>query len=137
MSTSNEMSDADLEAQFRDCTLNPTLFNHEAHVRLAWIHISKYGLDAAIRNLRSQIQRYAFSLGATDKYNETVTIAAVKAVDHFLRKSTAKDFQSFIEDNPRLKYNFKELLAKHYATDIFKSESAKKEFLEPELLPFD
>jgi hypothetical protein len=36
-----------------------------------------------------------------------------------------------------LKYNFKDLMAAHYRTDIFNSPEAKREFIQPELLPFD
>ena len=72
-----------------------------------------------------------------DKYNETVTIAGIKAVNHFWQKSAARDFAGFIRENDRLKHNFKDLLSQHYATDIFNCEEAKKQYLEPELIPFD
>jgi hypothetical protein len=132
-----EFTDEDFEQQFSNATLNPTVFTHEAHLRLAWIHIRKYGIFSAIENICNQLQNYVASLGASDKYNKTVTMAAVKAVYHFMLKSKADDFQVFISENQRLKTNFKELLNTHYSTDIFKSAKAKKEFLEPELLPFD
>jgi len=137
MSIPQQFTDSDLEIQFKNCTLDPKAFNHEAHLRLAWIHINRYGLDNAIKNLCVQIQQYATKLGMPDKYNETLTIAAIKAVNHFKLRSNTSDFQSFITENHRLKYNFKELLSHHYLTDIFTSESAKKKFLEPDLLPFD
>jgi hypothetical protein len=132
-----EFSDDDFEQQFSISVLSPTIFTHEAHLRLAWIHIRKYGIQTAIENICEQLQNYVVSLGAKDKYNKTVTIAAVKAVYHFMLKSKADNFQVFISENQKLKTNFKELLNTHYSTDIFKSTKAKKEFLEPELLPFD
>jgi hypothetical protein len=132
-----EFSDDDFEQQFSISVLSPTIFTHEAHLRLAWIHIRKYGIQTAIENICEQLQNYVASLGARDKYNKTVTIAAVKAVYHFMLKSKADNFQVFISENQKLKTNFKELLNTHYSTDIFKSAKAKKEFLEPELLPFD
>lgn len=131
------LDDLTFEQQFADCTLDPTLFSHEAHLRLAWIHIRKYGIDQAIENICPQIKNYAASLGAHDKYNETVTIAAIRAVYHFMLRSQTANFQDFITENPRLKTSFKQLLYSHYRTDIFTSERAKKEYLEPELLPFD
>lgn len=76
-------------------------------------------------------------MGAADKYNETVTIAAVHAVHHFQIRSNYDTFSSFIAANSLLKTNFKDLISTHYQTDIFKSAEAKKTFLEPELLPFD
>lgn len=131
------LTDPEFEQQFARCSLDPSLFGHEAHLRLAWIHIQKYGVDQAIENVTQQLQEFVASLGASDKYNETVTVAAIRAVYRFMLKSETNTFQDFILENPRLKYNFRELLACHYQTDIFSSERARKYYLEPELLPFD
>jgi hypothetical protein len=126
-----------LKNEFSTCSLEPAIFSHEAHLRLAWIHINNYGIDRAIENITEQLQNFVTSLGAGDKYNKTVTISAIRAVYHFMLKSSTDTFQDFIAENPRLKNNFRELLSHHYTSDIFKSEEAKKEYLEPELLPFD
>lgn len=132
-----DLIDNQFEEQFSNCSLKPALFNHEAHLRLAWIHINKYGIEKAIENISAQLQQYVESLGVKDKYNTTVTVAAIRAVYHFMLQSNTKDFQRFIAENHRLKYSFRELLSYHYTTDIFKSENARREYLRPELLPFD
>lgn len=132
-----ELNDTEFALQFESCTLNPELFTHEAHLRLAWIYIQKYGIEKAIEIIRKQIQQYAASLGASEKYHETITVASIKAVSFFIKKSESKTFESFITENQQLKTQFKQLLATHYTTDIFNSESAKKDFLEPELDSFD
>ena len=131
------LDDAAFEAAFKNCTLDPELFNHEAHLRLAWIYIDKYGVDTAIENICTQLKDYVKHLGAESKYNATVTIAAIRAVYHFKLKSASNNFRDLIKEFPRLKYSFKALLECHYKTDIFNSEVAKKTYLEPELLPFD
>lgn len=131
------LTDQEFEQQFKNCSLDPAIFSHEAHLRLAWIHITNYRQEKAIENICSQLQAFVKSLGATGKYNTTLTIAAIKAVYHFMQRSNATDFKTFIMEFPRLKYNFKDLMAAHYKTDIFNVEKAKKEFLLPELLPFD
>lgn len=122
---------------FQTATLDPKLFNHEAHLRLAYLLIKKEGVDKAIDTCCEQIIKYANSLGAHDKFNKTVTVAAVKAVYHFMLKARANSFKDFIEEFPRLKYNFKDLLAQHYNIDVFNSQMAKSSFLEPTLLSFD
>lgn len=137
MDTHFSLTDTAFERQFEDATLDPALFNHEAHLRLAWIHINNYGTDAAIVNITQQLQNYVAKLGAQDKYNHTLTIAAIKAVQHFYNKTTADSFADFISQNTKLKDNFRDLLGSHYSTNIFTSEEAKSRFLEPELLPFD
>lgn len=131
------LTDAQLEQQFKDAILDSEVFTHEAHLRLAWIHLEKYGLNKTITNLICQLKNYTRTVGAEFKYNETVTIAAIHAVQHFRIRSIYIDFASFIKENNQLKTNFKGLINTHYRTDIFKSEQAKVAFMEPELLPFD
>jgi hypothetical protein len=57
-------------------------------------------------------------------------------VYHFTQKSQSSTFTDFIQKFPKLKFNFKELLRKHYEADIFRLEYTKHEFMEPDLLPF-
>jgi hypothetical protein len=131
------LSDDVFETQFEDCSLNPKLFSHEAHIRLAWIHIKKYGVDRAITNINSQLLNFVVSVRARDKYNKTVTVAAVKTVYHFMLKSNTDNFKSFILEFPRLNKNFKALLNSHYSMDLFNYEAAKKQYIEPDVLPYD
>ena len=137
METHFELTDKEFEEQFAQASLDPKLFTHEAHLRLAWIHLTQYGSEQAIVNITMQLKQYVKKLGASNKYNETVTVAAIKAVQHFHAKSDTNNFQDFILKNPRLINSFRELLSSHYTTDIFNSQAAKDAFLAPELLPFD
>ena len=132
-----ELSDGEFEQQFQNCTLDPELFTHEAHLRLAWIHIHQYGNEAAEENVSNQLKKFVASVGAEDKYHETVTIAAVKAVYHFMLQSKTRNFPDFIEENKQLLTHFKNLLSSHYQIDIFSSEEARSTFIQPDLAPFD
>tara|TARA_R110002051_G_scaffold107681_1_gene180580 strand:- start:401 stop:814 length:414 start_codon:yes stop_codon:yes gene_type:complete len=132
-----ELSDTEFEQQFNSCKLNPEIFSHEAHLRLAWINIEKYGIKKAEKNMQLQLRKFVAFVGAKDKYNLTLTIAATKAIYHFWLKSSSNNFKDFILEFPRLKYDFKELIAYHYGFDIYNSDIAKKVFLEPDLVPFD
>lgn len=137
MKSHKELADQEFEKQFKDCTLNPGLFTHEAHLRLTWIHINKYGAQQAESTIPNQIIEYVTSLGAKDKYNATVTVAGVKVLSQFIQNSKTNDFDEFIKENNSLLTDFKGLLQKHYKTDIFSSEKAVNEFIEPDLLSFD
>ena len=132
-----ELSDSDFENNFINCELNPSDFTHEAHLRLAWISIKKYGIKQAEKNIQSGLQNFVELVGAKDKYNVTLTLAAIKAVYHFMLKSKSDNFKNFITEFPRLKNNFKDLMSCHYGFDIYNSDKAKTEFLEPDLVPFD
>ena len=131
------LSDLEFKKRFADCSLDPSLFSHEAHLRLAWIMIDDLGLESAEETIQNQLQSFVKNLGATDKYHTTITIVAMKAVFHFMQRSRTDNFKDFIIENPKLKTHFKELINSHYSFDIFVSENAKSIFLEPDLLPFD
>lgn len=130
-------TDIEFEQLFNKCELPPAEFSHEAHLRLAWLHISRYGIEQAEENIQKQLQQFVAFVGAKDKYHKTLTIAAMRAVYHFMLKSNSDNFINFIADFPQLKHKFKELMESHYSFDIFSSNKAKVEFLEPDLSPFD
>lgn len=137
MNSHLQLNDKDLEMHFSECTLDPGLFVHEAHLRLAWIHVIKYGSEKAAKNLCEQIARFDQTFGNGTKFNTTVTIASVKVIEHFVQKSVSGSFTDFMNEFPRLKTNFKDLLAFHYGINIFTDEKAKNIYLEPDLMPFE
>lgn len=131
------LSDEDFESQFADTTLPPKLFSHEAHLRLAWIHVQKYGKQQAIRNVCDQIKLFDQTHGDGTMFHRTVTVVAVEAVAHFIGKTKATDFPTFIAQASRLSTNLKDLIAQHYSWNIFTDAEAKQTYLEPDLLPFE
>jgi cyclopropane fatty-acyl-phospholipid synthase-like methyltransferase len=66
-----------------------------------------------------------------------LTVAAIKAVHHFIRRSSSDNFYDFIHEFPKLKTSFRELISSHYRTDTFQSAKAREIFIEPDLSPFD
>ena len=130
------LNDLQFEEKFENCTLAPVLFTHEAHLRLAYLHVTKYGLRKAISNLCFQIADFERKFGDGRKYNKTITIASAKVIHHFIKKSKSIDFHGLLSEYPKLKRNFKALLKTHYSLNIFINKTAKHEYLEPDLLPF-
>lgn len=131
-----DLTDREFEQQFREATFPPRFFSHEAHIRLAWIHINHYGVDQACANICDQIRAFDHLHGSGIKFHHTLTVAAVRAVHHFRQKSRSDSFPDFIREFPRLKTNFKDLVESHYSRHILRLQRARKEFLEPDLLPF-
>lgn len=131
------LSDQEFMHKFKTATLPSLLFNHEAHLRLAWLNIKRFGIKDGIGETCQQIKSYVKALEAENKFNKTLTVAATKAVYHFMLKSELDRFEDFIDTFKRLKFNFKDLMAAHYSYDIYNSEFAKKNYLAPDLLPFD
>ena len=136
MQRHRKISDRAFEINFKEGSFPAKDFTHEAHLRLAWIHIQQYGMAQAKEHIQTQLRHYVKCHKAESKYNHTVTIAAVLMVHSFMQQTDAETFLQFISEHPQLKSDFKGLLALHYSFDIFKSEKARNTYLEPDLLPF-
>jgi hypothetical protein len=132
----DELTDNEFERQFADCTLDPGTFTHTSHIRLAWIHVRKYGIEQAIENLNTQIARYDGVHGDGTKFHKTLTVAAVYVVNHFACKSSTTGFDDFIMEFPRLTTGFRALIALHYSDHRLAHPEAKTKFVEPDLQPF-
>jgi len=131
----SQLSDKELEYQFENFKLKPRLFTHEAHLRLVYIHIKKYGVEKAEKNMIEQIRGYANHFKANMKFNLTITIASTRIINNYISKIQGCTFQSFIATYPRLKENFKEVITEYYDHNVFGDLEAKKEFIPPKLKP--
>lgn len=131
-----QLDSDEFEESFASCSLNPKIFNHEAHLRLGYIHIKKYGLSRAIENVCEQIKRFDYERGRGIKFNKTVTIASVYIINHFISISQSNSFSGMLEEHPRLLSDFDELIGCHYSEDIFTVPEAKYNFLKPDLVAF-
>ncbi|CAN5233856.1 hypothetical protein BH23BAC2_BH23BAC2_25050 [soil metagenome] len=87
MNSHFEPTNAKFEHQFASALLDDSLFTHQEHLRLAYIHNSNYGVIPAISNIPEQLYRYVSNLGAKDKCNKTLTVADIKTVYHFMKRS--------------------------------------------------
>lgn len=131
-----DYTDEEFETIFENFRLKPLMFTHEAHLRLAYIHIKKYGPEEAEINMCSLIKGYAESLGVPEKFNMTVTIASIKAMHHFICKAKSDNFKDLTQEFPRLLTHFREIIARHYSFNVFADRQAKQEYVAPDLLPF-
>ena len=129
--------DTEFELQFENGTLSPKLFSHEAHLRLAWIELRRLGESAAVDSVCDLIRNYVIALGVKEKFNLTITVAAVKMVNHFMQRSEAETFEALLEAFPVIGEDFKGLMRQHYSFDIYHNAEARKTFLSPDLAPFD
>ena len=136
MDKHQQLTDLKFEMQFANCSMDPNLFSHEAHIRLAWIHIHKYGVEKACDNVCVQIQKFDRVFDEGIKFNHTVTVACVRAVNHFIQKNKIEKFDHFISTYPQLETNLRGILDCHYGFDIYNNKMAKEEYLEPDLLAF-
>lgn len=132
-----KLTDTEFEEKFANEDFEVSMFTHEAHLRLAWIHIDRYGLVIAEQNVSDQLKTYTKHVGVPNKFHMTLTIAAVKAVSHCYSQYKGRDFKDFIERWPALKEDFKPMMESHYSFDIFKSHEARSNYISPDLRPFN
>lgn len=129
----HDLDDECFVQRLSDCSLPPALFTHDAHLRLAWILIHRYGLPKAEKEICRLIINFVSHLNATDKFHTTLTVIATRIVNRFIRLSYTQSFIDLILQNPQLISNFKDLVMEYYSFDIFSNESAKYKFLEPDI----
>ena len=132
----NELSDQEFLQQFIELTFDPAAFNHHAHLRLAWIYLRTYGLDGALDKIPAAIKQYAEHHGAHDKFHMTLTQASIHIIQHMMSLGDFSSFDSFIEAFPQLLDNFKSLIGNHYSQQHLFSESARLQFIPPDLKAF-
>lgn len=130
------LTNDEFEEKFRSCKLPACYFTHEAHLRLAYIHIEKHGVKQAIKNISKQLIDFDEKFGDGTKFNKRLTIASAKVVQHFMEKTSAIDFKGMLLEFPELRSNFCELLRQHYKLDFFKKEK-EEDYLEAALLPLN
>ncbi|KAH6567033.1 hypothetical protein BASA50_009133 [Batrachochytrium salamandrivorans] len=127
---------------FEKATLSFDEWSHRAHLRMAWNYLREVdgSLEKAIPRVKEGIFRY--NAANTDRvktgYNETITVFFLKltamAIDADMRLSgDHNDFLEFLGRYPILE-NFKTIF-RFYSKERLYSESAKSNFLEPDLKP--
>lgn len=133
----SDLSDAAFEAQLLQGQFPPKLFDHKAHLRLAWWYLQQYPTPVAAAKTSQCLQTYVAHLGATQKYHHTLTVAAVQVVAHFINKTGPVSFETLLQLHPRLATHFMELLHQHYSPDLLDAPQARQHYLAPDLLTFE
>lgn len=129
-------SDDVYEQKFRESKFPPLYFSHEAHLRLAYIHLERYGLEQSIENMCTQIYDFAIKYGATMKFNATVTYASLQIMYYYMEKGESTSFSELMQEFPNLLLDFKTEIQKYYSWDVFRSPEAKAKIHQPDLKPF-
>jgi hypothetical protein len=127
------MNDDEFLAAFEACTIPKTDWTHEAHVRMAWLYLSRFPLPTALQNARSGIAKYNRSLGNTTGYHDTVTVAAVRVIAS--RMADGERYEAFRTRNGDLFQSLMSVLRGYYSEARIKSPEAVAEFVEPDLAP--
>ncbi len=119
---------------FEACTVAPSQFNHEAHVRLAYVYLTEHDTDAAVQKMRDALLKFLeHNSVPRSKFHETLTRAWVLAVQHFMNRSSSTSAADFIAKNPELLDS--KIMLTHYSASVLFSADARASFVEPDLDP--
>ena len=124
------MTEDEFFKQFENGTLNADLFDHSAHVKMAWIYLKKYDLPEALRYFSDALKNFAIVNNAQGLYHETITFAYLLLINERMKMSeTLEPWEEFVENFPEL-FDWKDnILKKHYREETLKSLAAKKYFV--------
>ena len=132
----HELSEEDrnFRSAFEACTVAASQFNHEAHVRLAYVYLVESDVESAVQRMREALLKFLEHNGIPrSKFHETITRAWVLAVRHFMNKSTSASFTDFIARNQELLDS--RIMLTHYSASVLFSSDARASFVEPDLDP--
>ena len=130
------MNDDDFIQQFEACSLPFDQWHHRAHVKLAYLYLTRHGLDIAGTKLRDGIRAYNTANNVPDRpnsgYHETITQFWLRIVETTVQQyGQFPTADAFFDFHPQLSQ--KKIHRLFYSPDLFKSPEAKCEFLEPDL----
>lgn len=127
------LTDSEFVRQFEALSLSPDHFDHKGHIRLAFLYLEQYALDEAIQRISSGIQKYATSLGASDKFHVTITDAITRVIAQRKQATDSKSWQLFLKENQDLVDDALSILHQYYSKDLLFSAMAKQQLLPPDL----
>jgi hypothetical protein len=127
--------DFDFCSSVESCNLPASAFNHHAHLRLAYVYLSKHTTETAYGMMRNTLLNFLECRGIDKaKYHDTMTRAWILAVRHFMENTPdSESSASFIEKNSILLDT--KIMLTHYSPEVFFSNEARATFLEPNLDP--
>jgi len=124
--------------QFEDQSLPLDLWNHRAHLKVAYLYLTRFSFDEALQRLRAGIKAYnaAHNIGdsLTSGYHETMTQAWLRLVYATLCQfGAAASADAFFNAQTQLSQTRTLLL--FYSRDRIMSPEAKASFITPDLAP--
>lgn len=130
--------DAEFIDAFERRTLPAAEWVHAAHIRMAWIYMTRHGFDGALARARAGIKAFNAANGIVDAplrgYHETLTQAWLRVVSATIRgQDPCATSMEFLEAQPHLRV--RTLLRVFYSKDRMLSPEAKGSFLAPDLTP--
>ena len=117
---------------FERAEVAPAQFNHEAHLRLAYVYLVEHDLATAQRKMRDALISFLRAHGLpAEKFHETLTRAWMLAVRHFMSRAPSASFAEFAANSAPLRDS--KVMLRHYSEPLLFSAAARAAYVEPDL----
>jgi hypothetical protein len=138
------MTDDEFLTAFETVSLPRKEWTHEAHVRMAWLYLSRHPFPMAVERARQGIRKLNEEFIRKDRlrcgpprrsmgYHDTITVAFVTLIAS--RFQPAEDFPTFRDRNHDLMDRTLSALHLHYSPERLSSTDARAAFVEPDRQP--
>lgn len=124
-------SDDNFIRSWEDCSLNDSEFTHKAHVRVAWIYLTRFPLNKAIDKCCRGIERFDKLNGDGTKYHKTLTVFAVLLIQKLMQSKNYASLDAFLHDHDYLITDFMDSVLCFYDKKVLFSTEAKTSFIPP------
>ena len=129
---------AEVVRRFESCELPPADFNHREHLLVALCYLLRMGDADALDHMRARIKKYAASHGVNPSlYHETVTVFWLKRVRAYLERAGAGLALAEMTNALAAECGSSRLVFDYYSRELIDSETARREWVEPDLRPLD
>lgn len=122
-----------LREQFETKTLANEAFRHREHVRLTWSYLTGEPPDAVAARLCRSLLELATSHGVGQRFHHTLTVAWVRIIEAERRAHPDLPFDELAAACPELLN--KDAPLAYYSRDLLFSDTARREWVEPNLQP--
>ncbi|HEX8502710.1 MAG TPA: hypothetical protein VF659_19155 [Pyrinomonadaceae bacterium] len=134
-------SDVEVEEvvrRFESCELPPADFNHREHLLVALCYLLRMGDADALAHIRARIGRYAAAHGINPSlYHETITVFWLRRVRAFVARADAARGLAELTNALAEECGSSRLVFDYYSKGLIDSETARREWTEPDLKPLD
>lgn len=126
------MDDLELLERFEDVRLPAGTFDHEQHVRTAFLCLARYGFIEGLTRYREALRAFAVKAGVPEKYHETVTCGLIVLIhERMAAVDEGMDWSAFARENPDLLVWKGGPFFDYYDEDVLTSDVARTTFILP------
>jgi hypothetical protein len=127
----------ELVRQFEACTLPSGAWTHAAHLSVALWYLRGHSRDEATRLIRAGIQRYNAANNNGLAYHETITLAWIEILSAFLSEHDRNTSLIDLQRELLARCGDKNHLLRFYSSERLFSETARQQWLPPDVAPSD